>query len=91
MRGALGEVPDVALLELGDFELPVLVNGRDQDRAGVYITPFSLYWYQHSGSVGNGLRCADINVRLDANAARGSSPWLSAAVRSQCRDCWASR
>lgn len=42
VRGALGEVPDIADLELGNLELPVLVDGRNQDRAGVYIAPFSL-------------------------------------------------
>lgn len=40
--GALGEVPDISDLELGDLILAVLVDSRDKDGSGVNVSPFSL-------------------------------------------------
>jgi hypothetical protein len=44
VRRALREVPHVAHLELGDLKLPVLVDGRDDDRACVQVAPFGLFY-----------------------------------------------
>jgi hypothetical protein len=42
VRDTLGEVPNVAVREFLSLIFAMLVDGRHNDRAGVYDTPLSL-------------------------------------------------